>query len=311
MSDEPELEEQSETPVPMKSETAEKLVRETPDRLQDDHLEELARGATGTREAAFFDLDKTVLARSSTLAFGRELYRDGLLGASTLLRGLYAQTVYALTGADHEKMEQMRSALLQLTKGWEAERVNRIVRETLETVIVPLVYQEALELFAEHRAAFRDLWLVSSSGEEVVRPIARHLEVPNVIATRAGIDEQGRFDGTLSFYAYGPHKATAVRQVAEARGYDLERCYAYSDSITDLPMLHAVGHPVAVNPDRELRAAAHAMGWPVRDFHSPVTLRDRLPDRPPTPLLVGLGVAAAAGLAAWWLSRDEVELELI
>jgi phosphoserine phosphatase len=127
-----------------------------------------------------------------------------------------------------------------------------------------------------------------------------------VIATRAGTDEQGRYDGTLEFYAYGPHKATAIEQVAEARGYDLERCFAYSDSITDLPMLHAVGAPVAVNPDRELRAAAHAMGWDVRDFNSPVTLRQRLPDRPSTPVLVGLGVAAAAGVAAWWLSRDDV-----
>jgi HAD superfamily hydrolase (TIGR01490 family) len=302
-SDEPS--EDGDVQVPMRSETAERLVRTTPERLSDGFLEEIGRRSTGSTEAAFFDLDKTVLARSATLAFGRELYRDGLVGTSTILKGLYAQTMYALSGADHEKMESMRVALLELTKGWEAERVRRIVRETLEEVIVPIVYGEALALFEEHRWGFRDIWLISSSGEEIVAPIAEHLAIRDVVATRAHIDEQGRYDGNLEFYAYGPHKATALRQIAEVRGYDLSRCYAYSDSITDLPMLQAVGNPVAVNPDRELRAAARAMGWPVRDFSSPVTLRQRLPTRPPTSVIVGLGVAAAAGAAAWWLSRDE------
>jgi HAD superfamily hydrolase (TIGR01490 family) len=285
------------------SETAERLAREAPDRLPDAVVEQHRARATGANAAAFFDLDKTVIARSSVLAFGRELYRDGLLSTTTLLKGLYAQAVYQLVGADHEKMEQMRVALLELTRGWEAERVARIVRETLEQVIVPIVYAEALELFDEHRGAGRDLWLVSSSGEEIVRPLADHLGVPDIIATRARIDDEGRFDGSIEFYAYGKNKATAIEQVAQARGYDLERSYAYSDSITDLPMLGAVGHRIAVNPDRELRAAALAMGWEVRDFVKPVTLRSRLPSRPPMPVLVGLGVAAVAGAAAWALRR--------
>ncbi len=291
---------------PNRSEAAEKLVRETPDRLSDAVVAELARGATGATEAAFFDLDKTVLARSSVLAFGKEMYRDGLVSRTTLLRGLYAQVVYSLVGADHDQMEQMRTALLELTKGWEAERVDRIVRETLDDVIVPIVYKEALDLFEDHRWAFRDLWLVSSAGEEIVRPVAEHLGIPNVVGTRSHVGEDGRYDGTLEFYAYGPHKATAIRQIAEARGYDLSRCYAYTDSVTDLPMLHAVGNPVAVNPDRELRAAARAMSWEIRDFSNPVTLRQRLPNPPSTQtMLVGLGVAAVAGAAAWWLSNRE------
>ena len=290
-------------PTPVRSETAERLIRETPERLSDELLAELAEGATGATEAAFFDLDKTVIARSAVFAFGREMYRDGLLSTTTLLKGMYAQAVYQLVGADHEKMEQMRTALLQLTKGWEADRVGRIVRETLEEVIVPIVFKEALELFDEHRAAARDLWLVSSSGYEIVRPLADHLGVRNVIATRSRVDDDGRFDGELEFYAYGAHKAVALRQVAEVRGYDLSRCYAYTDSVTDLPMLNAVGHAVAVNPDRELRAAALAMGWPISDFSSPVTLRSRLPGRPRTPVLVGVGVAALAGAAAWKLTH--------
>ncbi len=110
-----------------------------------------------------------------------------------------------------------------------------------------------------------------------------------------------RYDGTLQFYAYAGNKAEAIRQVAEARGYDLGASYAYSDSITDLPMLSVVGNPMAVNPDRELRAAARAMNWPTRVFASPVSIRDRLPtlQRPRNEVLVGALTAAAAGLVAW------------
>ena len=285
-----------------RTETEERYSRPGADRLSEEMLAEIRTRTTGATEAAFFDLDKTIIARSSTLVLGRSFMRDGLLGAGTVLKGLYAQIVYHLVGADHEKMEQMRHAVLELSKGWEADRVRRIVRETMEDVIVPLVYQEALDLIEQHRRAGRDVWIVSSAGEEIVLPFASHLGIDDVIATRSGIDEDGRYDGTLEFYAYAANKATAIRQVAEVRGYDLSGCYCYSDSITDLPMLAAVGHPVAVNPDRELRAAATAMEWEIRDVHSPVSLRDRLPDlrRPHTNevLWAGLGVLVA-GLLVW------------
>ncbi|MCC5949676.1 MAG: HAD family hydrolase [Nitriliruptoraceae bacterium] len=251
---------------------------------------------TGSTQAAFFDLDKTIIARSSTLVMGRTFMRDGLLSSTTVLKGLYAQVVYQLVGADHEKMEQMRHAALELTRGWEADRVRRLVRETMEEVIAPLVYREALELLDDHRRAGRDVWIVSSSGEEIVEPFGSYLGVRDVIATQSGIDVDGRYDGTLQFYAYAGAKATAIRQIAEVRGYDLDRCYAYSDSITDLPMLSAVGHPTVVNPDRELRAAAVAMGWDVHDFDQPVRLRDRLPDVAPAGQ-VAAGVTTAALVA--------------
>ena len=286
---------------PARDETAQRYARPDAERLPDEVVEAFARRRTGATAAAFFDLDKTIIARSSTFAFGRTFMRDGLLSPTTVLRGMYAQAVYQLVGADHDRMEQMRHAMLELTRGWEAERIRRLVRETMEEVVAPLVFQEALDLFTEHRAAGRDVWVVSSSGEEIVVPFAGYLGIGNVIATISGVDDDGRYDGTLQFYAYAANKATAIRQVAEARGYDLSRCYAYSDSITDLPLLSAVGHPMAVNPDRELRAAAQAMNWPYRVFASPVSIRDRLPDlhRPSNEVLVGALTAAAAGLVAW------------
>jgi HAD superfamily hydrolase (TIGR01490 family) len=281
------------------AETEERYARPGADRLSEPMLTRLASRRTGAVEAAFFDLDKTIIARSSTLVMGRTLMRDGLLSPTTVLRGLYAQAVYQLVGADHDKMEQMRHAALELTKGWEAERIRRLVRETMEEVIAPLAYQEALDLIAYHRRAGRDVWIISSSGEEIVEPFAEFLGIRDVIATRSGVDDSGCYDGTLEFYAYAGAKATAIRQTAEARGYDLSRCYAYSDSITDLPMLAAVGHATAVNPDRELRAAAVAMDWDVQDFNSPVRLRDRLPERPRGEVMAGAFGALAVGFVLW------------
>ena len=136
------------------------------------------------RAAAFFDLDKTVVAKSSTLAFGRPLYKEGLISPAIVIKGAYAQLAYQLLGANEGRMEKSRVALLELTKGWNAERVQRLVRETLQEIIDPLIYEEALELFEEHRRAGRALYLVSSSGVEVVQPLAEYLGVPHVIATR-------------------------------------------------------------------------------------------------------------------------------
>lgn len=257
-------------------------------------------------EAAFFDLDKTVIAKSSVLAFGRHFYKEGLLSRATIMKGVYAQVVYMLVGADEEKMERMRESMLALTKGWSRDRVGAIVRETFEATVTPLVFAEVLELFREHRDAGRKVIIISSSPDEIVGPIAEHLEVDEHIATRAKLDAEGRYTGELEFYAYGPYKATAMRVAAERDGIDLSASYAYSDSVTDLPMLEAVGHPHAVNPDKELARIAQERGWPVLWFTHPVRLRDRLPVPPPGPTAaVGgvLALAAGAAVTAWALRR--------
>src|SRR5213594_1143923 len=234
-------------------------------------------------EAAFFDLDKTIISRSSSLALSRPLYRAGMVSRGQLLRGAYAQLVYLLVGADEQKMERLKEGMLQLTKGWDRAQVERLVQDTILDVIDPYVYQEALDLIALHRSEGRDIYVVSSSPEEVVRPLARHFGVAGVIATRAQVGDDGRYTGELEFYAYGAQKADAIRQLADRVGLDLEASYAYTDSITDLPMLEAVGHPVAVNPDKELRRIADDRAWETRDFRSPVRLRTRLASAVPAP----------------------------
>ena len=255
--------------------------------------------------AAFFDLDKTVIAKSSALAFGRPFYRDGLITRRDVVKSAYAQLMFRLGGTDEQTMARTRDYLAALCKGWSVEQVRQIVAETLNELINPYVYAEAAALIGEHLAAGRDVVLVSASGDEMVRPIGELLGVTDVIATRMGIVD-GRYSGEVEFYAAGPSKVSEVRELAAVQGYDLAQCYAYSDSISDLPLLECVGHPSAVNPDRALRRVALDNSWPVLEFRNPVPLSRRLRERPAVPVAaaaVGVGVGVAIGVALYGRHR--------
>ena len=258
-------------------------------------------------EAAFFDLDKTVIAKASMVAFGRPLYREGLISRRLLVRALYGQLIYMHLGADEQKLERMRDSVLALTKGWEQAKVRSIVEEALEDVVEPIVYDEALDLINEHRDAGRMVFIVSASPEEIVAPLSRYLGADAFLATRSTIDQHGRYAGTTEFYCYGPNKAEAIRAVATEQGIDLSRSYAYSDSATDLPMLEVVGHAVAVNPDRELSRAAQEHEWEIRTFARRVRLRDRVPMPTARSTTAAGSVVAAAAIGGgvwWWLHRE-------
>ena len=260
-------------------------------------------------EGAFFDLDKTIISKSSSLALSRPMYRAGLVTRGQLVRGAYAQLVYALVGADEKKMDRLKEGMLELTRGWDRTEVETLVRDVIIDVIDPFVYQEALDLMEQHRSEGRLVYIVSSSPEEVVRPVARHLGVAGVLATRARI-EDGKYTGELEFYCAGEGKAEAVRAIAERVGIDLEASYAYSDSISDLPMLDAVGHPVAVNPDRDLRKQAEEREWDILDFRKPVRLRTRIAQtatQPKTQVAAGVVAAvAAAAIVGWLVVRSRI-----
>lgn len=253
-----------------------------------------------TRAAAFFDLDKTVIAKSSTLAFGRPFYQGGLINRRSVLRSAYAQFVFLAAGADEDQMERMRTYMTKMCTGWDVAQVRAIVDETLHELIDPIVYAEAVSLIEWHHAEGRDVIVVSTSGSEVVEPIAAMLGADHSVGTRMSIGDDGRYTGEIEYYAYGPEKAAAVRALAAEHGYSLSASYAYSDSITDMPMLSAVGHPHAVNPDKQLRAVAGENDWPVLDFRNPVGLRSRLDALPPgtKPALAGAAVVGAAVVGA-------------
>ncbi|MEI2810185.1 MAG: HAD family hydrolase [Nocardioides sp.] len=247
------------------------------------------------RTAAFFDLDKTIIARSSSLVFSKPFMAGGLISRRMMLRSAYAQFLFVVGTADHDQVERLRQFMTQLCTGWDVATVREIVGDTLHHIVDPLVYDEAVSLIEEHQAAGRDVIIVSTSGAEVVGPISQMLGADDFVATRLEIVD-GHYTGKIDYYAYAEEKARAITELAEQRGYDLAESYAYSDSITDVHMLRVVGHPSAVNPDKELRRIAVESGWPVLTFARPVTLKSRIPVRH---ALATLAVGGAVAGIVW------------
>jgi HAD superfamily hydrolase (TIGR01490 family) len=251
--------------------------------------------------AAFFDLDKTVIAKSSIPAFGRPFRRGGLVKRRVVLRALIGQLIYLHLGADENRLARIRESMLTLTKGWHRDRVRDIVRETLLETVEPLIYDEALGLMEAHHRAGDRVYLVSASPEEIVVPLAELLGADGAIASVGEVDDQGRYTGRMAFYASGDGKAEAIRALAARAGIELGDSTAYSDSATDLPMLESVGHPIVVNPDRSLAKVARERNWEIRQFTKPVRLRNRVSVRAPV-LTTGLALAAGA-VALWWRAK--------
>lgn len=252
--------------------------------------------------AAFFDLDKTILAKSSSFVFAKPFYKEGLIGRADVMRSAYAQFMFLTSGADHDQMETMRKYMSELVTGWEVAKVQSIVSETLDTIVDPLVYQEAVDLINMHKEQGHLVVVISSSGTDVVEPIAARLGADIAIGTQVEIVE-GKYTGEITFYAYGEGKADAMNQLAQEHGFVLEECFAYSDSQTDVPMLRAVGNPHAVNPDAELRALAKEHGWPILDFEKPVSMRAKTEQRRAVAAGAGVAIGAVALGITWYAKR--------
>lgn len=249
------------------------------------------------RVAAFFDLDKTILATSASLALTRPLLRSGLITHRDIARSAQAQIAYLLLDASHERSERMKDALAEMVRGWSVAEFDSVVAEALTTEIEPVVFLEALDAISAHHAAGHDVIIVSASAEAIVRPVMHLLRADGMIASHLeSVD--GRYTGEIDTYNYGPAKPAAMAEMARQQGWDLAECWAYSDSITDEPLLRAVGHPVAVNPDRALARIAREEGWEVRIWRRPVPLRS--PSTSSTLLTVGV---AAVLILTFWLTR--------
>ena len=262
---------------------------------------------TGHRAAAYFDLDKTILATSSTWALGTPMRRSGLISSRALAHGLIAQIPYLLVGAGTQRSSSLMEHLALMSAGISRRDLVEVVEGALATAIEPAVYAEALDLIEGHRRAGHDVVVVSASITEMVAPIARLVGADRAVATHMEVGEDGLFTGRISRSMLHSEKVVALREDAAAHGIDPSRCWAYSDSISDEPMLSAVGHPVAVNPDRDLRRLAQERDWPVRDFARPVRLRPRW--EPPSlstraSIIAHVaGVLAVGGTAAWLMAR--------
>ncbi|QMV86290.1 HAD family hydrolase [Corynebacterium hindlerae] len=255
------------------------------------------------RVAAFFDLDKTIIATSSAYAFGREFMSSGLISPRAALQMSLAQATYILAGHTSEQMDNTRDQLTSMIAGWEVEQVRQIAEETMKNVVSPAIYQEARDLIRFHQNLGHDVIIISASATELVVPIAKELGVTQIVATELATKD-GVLTGEVLFYAKGPAKAEEIRRLAEENGYDLDRSFAYSDSATDIPMLEAVGNAVAVNPDRPLRRAALANDWEIKTFKNPVPLFT-VPSTKEVSIGTGVVATIAAVTAAGvWLYRN-------
>ncbi|QQU95892.1 HAD family hydrolase [Corynebacterium aurimucosum] len=245
-----------------------------------------------TRAAAFFDLDKTIIATSSAYAFGREFMHNGLITHAEALQLSLAKASYMLAGHSSEHMDTTRDQLAAMAAGWSVQEVHDIAVETMHSVVTPAIYAEARALIDAHRTAGHDVVIISASASVLVEPIAQELGIEHVVATELA-EKDGRFTGEILFYCKGAAKAEALARMAKQLNVDPDVSFAYSDSATDIPMLEQVGHPVAVNPDRLLKKHALAHDWEIRTFKHPVPLFTA-----PSAREFGIGSAVVAGIAA-------------
>lgn len=215
--------------------------------------------------AAFFDLDRTLIAGASTFVFGWVAWRRGLIATSELLSDAANAINFRLTGGSDDQSDGVRERILEAVKGRPREEVTALNDDILPRLLTS-VRPETRSVVERHHEAGRDTYIVSASPIELVAPLAGALGMTGAIATESEVVDGAYTGGLLSAFCYGAGKVERVRAVAEEMGYDLRLSYAYSDSKSDLPLLELVGHPVAVNPDATLRRVARSRNWPVVHF---------------------------------------------
>ena len=219
-----------------------------------------------SKAAAFFDLDKTLMAGSSGMQFARVAARGGVVSRTQLWSWGVEHLRYRLRGTTDERTTEVLRVARDLISGVSAKTIERMGPEVM-AAILPRVYPQMLAEVHTHQDAGRPTFIVSAAGNDVVETLAAVLGMEGGIGTRYEVDAEGNFTGRLDGpFVYGPGKVTAMEEFARAHDIDLAASYAYSDSLSDLPMLRAVGNPVAVNPDPPLAEIAKAERWQTLRF---------------------------------------------
>ena len=246
------------------------------------------------RAAAFFDLDRTLISGSSVFALGWAAYRHGMMPTKDLIDDAVKSVTFVLRGASDEKAEGVKNRVLMAIEGVPVADM-RSLGEDIIPQLEADVRREARGLVDLHHDAGRDTYIVSASPIEIVGDFAEAIGLTGGLGTVAEV-RHGVYTGKLAEpFCYGDGKADAIRKLARERGYDLRLCYAYTDSLSDLPMLEAVGHPIAVNPDKGLETVALQRGWPIVEFSR---TRKKVVKR--TTAAVGSVALAGAAFAIGW-----------
>lgn len=256
-----------------------------------------------SKVAAFFDIDNTIMRGASIFHLARGLFSRKILSAADLTNYAIAQSKFLVSGSENmNDLARITENALSFAKGRTVEEMNALCSEVYDEIMVDKVWPGTVQLAHTHIAAGHEVWLVSAGPIELAEIIAQRLGLTGALATVSEIIH-GEYTGRLkSDPMHGPQKAIAIRELAEQRGIDLAHSFAYSDSKNDVPLLSAVGNPIAINPDSELRDIAIRSGWPVHDFRREhLKKRYALPAGAVTLALVG----AATGLALSALSKNK------
>jgi HAD superfamily hydrolase (TIGR01490 family) len=219
----------------------------------------------GSPSAAFFDLDRTLISGSSAFTLAIQARKVGLVPTRDFVKDAGGAIAFKLFGASDDTSDEVKKRILGAVVGQRQVDLMGLNAEILPRLI-ERVRPEAKRLLERHRRAGRDTFIVSAAPQEIVEPLAQALGMTGGIGTRSIVDNgvyTGELDGP---FCYGAGKVEAMQSLATWNVYDLSQCYAYSDSASDLPMLEAVGHPVAVNPDSKLERHARRNGWPIVIF---------------------------------------------
>ncbi len=215
--------------------------------------------------AAFFDLDRTLIRRSSALALAGRFRAHGLISRADLVKSAFWQALFVARGASAERVRSAAEDGMKVLAGFPVVRLELIVDEAMAPVLRPLVYDEALAIVRRHRERGERVYVVSATLQEIVERIAGDLGFDGAVGSTCEIVD-GVYTGRSLRAAHGKGKADAVLELATHEGLDLAASTAYSDSYSDVPFLEVVGRPVAANPDRRLRRIAADRGWPVVRF---------------------------------------------
>jgi HAD superfamily hydrolase (TIGR01490 family) len=248
-------------------------------------------GLPALRAAAFFDLDRTLMAGSSGIYFARAAFESGMITRRRLLRDLYENIRFRLRGSTDERADIVRKRVGELIEGVPVRELERLTPRVLAGVL-PRLYPQMLQRAYDHQEGGERVYIVTAALQEMADLLARVLVFDGGVGSRLEVRD-GLYTGRAAGpFNYREGKVVAIRELAARERLDLSASYAYSDSESDLPMLRAVGHPVVVNPDQELTRIARSEGWEI------VRL-DRLARRLKLAAALAAGTAAAGlGMAA-------------
>lgn len=247
------------------------------------------------KSAAFFDLDNTMV-RGSTLYFlGRAMYQRGFFTKGDISRFVVANVRFRLTGTEKpEVIARFQKAAQDFIGGHDVKEIYTIGESVYDEFVSPALIQGTIQIAKQHLKDGQEVWLVTAAPEDMAKLIADRLGFTGAIGSKAEI-ENGKYTGKLiGKILHGAEKATAIKELAKARGYDLSECHAYSDSFSDLPLLITVGIPHAINPDARLRIKALAENWQMHDFR-----RFRKLNR-----WLGPAISRIVALGAWLAPRS-------